>query len=95
MSIDTGLVLSVISGIGYAALVRYVRKQDADHGLTPFLVVGGNFIGIVLMWLLFGLETAATLLAINVGSGLPMIVEFYGWRFGHRNAEQAAVRSEF
>lgn len=81
MSIDTGILLSFIGGIGYACLVRLVRTVSADHGLTPFLVVGGNFIGIALIWLMLGLEAAAVLLAVNIGSGLPMIFEYYHWRF--------------
>ncbi len=77
---ETALALAFIAGCLYAVVVFVLRYFDADHGLTPFLVVGGNAIIILLVYLTAGLEMAALLFGINLCAGVPMIFEYYVWR---------------
>lgn len=73
-------VLLFVSACLYALVVRWLRSADTDHGLTPFLVAGGNVLLILALWPLAGLEAAATLFGLNLVAGAPMIAEFYMWR---------------
>lgn len=81
---ETALAFAFIAGCAYALLVFWLRSNDEDHGLTPFLVVGGNAIIILIVYLVAGLEMAALLFGVNVCIGVPMIFEYYIWRIRNK-----------
>ena len=68
----TGLLLV---GIAYAALVRYLRRRNPNHGYTAFLVVGGNLIVAGGFALVTGLQAAVLLILCMGAAGTPMIIE--------------------
>lgn len=76
---ETALAVAFIAGCAYALLVFVLRYFNEEHGLTPFLVVGGNTIIILIVYLCAGLDMAALLFVINLCAGLPMILEYYIW----------------
>ncbi|MCL4835548.1 MAG: hypothetical protein KJZ86_24120 [Caldilineaceae bacterium] len=81
---ETALALAFIAGCVYALVVFVLHHFDADHGLTPFLVVGGNAIIILFVYLTVGLDVAALLFGLNLCAGLPMIIEYYVSRIWHK-----------
>ena len=68
----TGLLLA---GIGYAVLVRYLRRRSPNHGYTAFLVVGGVLIVAGGFALVSGLQAAVVLVLCMGAAGVPMIAE--------------------
>jgi predicted membrane channel-forming protein YqfA (hemolysin III family) len=70
------LLALLLFGIGYAWLVRMVRKHMPNHGYTAVFVVVGNLVVIVAFSLLVGLDLAALLFLCFGAAGLPMVVEY-------------------
>ncbi len=76
----TGVALVLLAlllvGIGYAWLVRRLRRRARNHGYTAFLVVVGNLLVAVGYAVLAGLEAAVLLLLCMAAAGAPMVVEY-------------------
>lgn len=79
MSTDTTWIYagSLIIGIAYAALVYWLRTADPDHGLTPWLVVVGDGLIVVGIFLLYGADIAVALVTLLALAGAPQIVGYY------------------
>jgi membrane protein implicated in regulation of membrane protease activity len=67
----------VVVGIAYAAMVYWLREADPDHGLTPWLVVVGDGLIVVGMFLLFGAEVAIALVTLLALAGAPQVIGYY------------------
>jgi hypothetical protein len=65
-----------LAGLLYAALVWWLREADPDHGLTPWLVVVGDGLVCVGLYLRLGQEAALELLALLAIAGVPQIVGY-------------------
>jgi uncharacterized membrane protein HdeD (DUF308 family) len=62
--------------IGYAVLVRNLRRRQPHHTHTAWLVVVGNAAIVVAFTLLTSLVHGALLLGLMAIAGIPMIVEY-------------------
>lgn len=62
-------------GIGYAWLVRYLRRRNANHGYTAFLVVGGDLLVAIGFGFLAGAQMAVLLVLCMGAAGVPMVIE--------------------
>lgn len=80
----------VVVGIAYAAVVYWLREADPDHGLTPWLVVVGDGVIVVGIFLLFGAEVAVALVTLLALAGAPQIVGYYIARI--RNKRKGGLR---
>ncbi len=70
------LVALLFVGVGYAFLVRRLRRRHADHGQTAWLVVVGDLIVAVGFAVIAGVNSAIVLLLCMAAAGIPMIVEY-------------------
>jgi hypothetical protein len=70
------LLLLVLFGIIYAAIIRRMRRRNPDHGQTAWLVVVGNATITAAFTALYGINAGAVLLACMAAAGLPMIIEY-------------------
>jgi hypothetical protein len=70
------LLALLLVGIGYAWLVRRLRRRARNHGYTAFLVVVGNLLVAVGYAVLAGLEAAVLLVLCMAAAGAPMVVEY-------------------
>lgn len=75
---DSGLVyvVMVLAGLLYAGLVYWLREMDPDHGLTPWLVVVGDALVAVGLWMRLGQDAAMELLILLALTGMPQIVGY-------------------
>ena len=82
------LAALLLFGVAYAAIVRYVRRRNPDHGFTAFWVVGGNLAICVAFAAVAGLEAAALLFLCMAAAGLPMVVEYIAWWLADTDANR-------
>ena len=81
-------------GVAYAVLVYFLREQDPDHGLTPWLVVVGDGLIVVGMYWLYGAEVGVQLVLLLALAGAPQIVGYYVARIRQRKgASQGGVET--
>ena len=70
------LLTLVLAGIGYAWLVRKLRRRNPHHGYTAWLVVVGNVIIVAGFAVLVGINLAVLLVLCMAAAGIPMVVEY-------------------
>lgn len=70
------LVALLILGIGYAWLVRRLRRRNPSHGYTAFLVVAGDLLVATGFAFVAGAQMAVLLVLCMGAAGVPMIVEY-------------------
>lgn len=83
----TVLLGLLLFGLGYAWVVRKLRKRKRDHGYTAWLVVVGNAAVGVGFGFIAGLEAAVILLLCNAAAGIPMIVEYIDDHLRHEEED--------
>ncbi len=91
---DAGLVYAVmaLAGLLYAGLVYWLREADPDHGLTAWLVVTGDMLVAVGLWLRLGPEAAQELLVLLAITGVPQIVGYTVARTRRRRGDKLELR---
>lgn len=89
---DAGLTYTImlLAGLLYAGLVFWLREADPDHGLTPWLVVAGDALVAVGLWMRLGPEALLELLALLAITGVPQIVGYTVARTLRRRRSAAA-----
>lgn len=70
------LLLLLVAGVGYACLVRYLRRRNRQHGYTAWLVVVGDLIVTAGFAMVAGVDAAVLLVLCLTAAGVPMIVEY-------------------
>jgi len=84
------LVLDLF-GWGYAAIVRHLRRRDANHGQTAWFVALGVAVVGIGYAVVAGIEQAAIMMLLFAAAGIPMIAEYIDahtdWLARRRQAE--------
>lgn len=79
-SIITGLIAVLLFSLCFAALVRWMRKRDSNHGYTAVLVVIGVAAVIVAFASITSVQLGLVLSALFALAGMPMVAEYTDYR---------------